>query len=97
MNDWLARYGAIVLGIAIGTSAKHGLALSEGIIPSWRGIFADILLMGMVALLALFVTDRMGLVGTSATLCAALFAISSDRVIRLVRDRFEKKISEGTL
>jgi len=94
VNDWLARYGAIALGIGIGTSAKYGLALSEGKIPSWRGVIADCLLMGMVALLALFVTDRMSLSGSSATLCASLFAISSDRVIRLIRDRFERKVQE---
>lgn len=96
MNAWyyaaVQRYEAVVLGIAIGTAAKYGMTLSEGRSVTWRGVIADILLMGFVALMALVATDRLGLTGNSATLCAALFAISSDRVVRLVRERFMRRV-----
>lgn len=98
MNAWydaaVQRYGAVVLGVAIGTAAKYGMSLSEGQEVSWRGVLVDVLLMGFVALMALVATDRLGLVGNSATLCAALFAISSDRVVRLVRERFLRKVAQ---
>jgi NhaP-type Na+/H+ or K+/H+ antiporter len=96
VNAWyyaaVQRYEAIVLGVAIGTAAKYGMTLSEGRSVTWRGVLADILLMGFVALMALVATDRLGLTGNSATLCAALFAISSDRVVRLVRERFMRRV-----
>ena len=92
MEAQLARYGAVVLGVAIGTAAKYGLTIAEGRSLTVRGLMADILLIGMVVLLSVYVTEKMGLDVNSRVLVGSLFAISSDRVIRLVRERFLRRV-----
>ena len=89
LNDAVARYGAVASGLAIGTAAKYGLTLSEGKPLTWRGAVADALLLGMLGLVAVVVCDRMGLHGDVKAFASALAAVSSDRLIRLIRSRFE--------
>jgi hypothetical protein len=91
-QDWLIRNGAILAGLAIGTAAKYGLTLTEGRKLSWRGLIADMLLLGMLGLLAVIIADACNLAGNARVLAGALSAVSSDRLIRLARDQFIKKI-----
>lgn len=83
-----ARYGAIGAGLLIGTAAKYGLALREGNPLTWRGVVADILLLGMVGLIGLWFADWMHLDGDARVVVGSLAAVSSDRLIRLARSRF---------
>jgi hypothetical protein len=96
VNSWveaqITRYGAILIGLGVGLAAKHGLALSEGRSLTWRGLATDLLLVGMVGVLAMNVVERLALTGNAAVLVSALFAISSDRVVRLARERFLKRV-----
>jgi len=98
MSPWLegfcAKYGAITVGIFFGTSAKYALALAEGRRLTLRMLAVDILLIGMIALLASNVVTRLGASGDTAATIAALFAVSSDRVIRLVRERFLRRLGD---
>lgn len=91
-QDWLVRNSAILAGLAIGTAAKYGLTLTEGRKLSWRGVVADMLLLGMLGLLAIIIADACQLAGNARVLAGALSAVSSDRLIRLARDRFLRKI-----
>lgn len=91
-QDWLVRNSAILAGLAIGTAAKYGLTLTEGRKLSWRGVLADMLLLGMLGLLAIIIADSCQLAGNARVLAGALSAVSSDRLIRLLRDRFLRKI-----
>lgn len=90
MEDLIARYGAIVIGLTIGTAAKYGLLLSDGKRPTLGNLLIDALLLGMLGSLAIAVSDWLHLTGNAKVLCGALVAVSSDRLIRLVRDRFLK-------
>ncbi|WP_380873586.1 hypothetical protein [Sphingomonas sp. DBB INV C78] len=92
LESWIAKYGAILLGVVIGTSAKYGLTLVEGRKVTTRMIVADALLIGMVVLVARTVVVRLGLSDADAAMIAALFAVSSDRVIRLIRERFLRRV-----
>ena len=92
LQDWIVRNGAILAGLGIGTAAKYGLTLTEGRKVSWRGIAADLLLLGMLGLLAIIIADACQLTGNTRVLAGALSAVSSDRLIRLARDRFLRKI-----
>ena len=89
-----ARYGAVAIGLAIGTAARYGLALGDGKRLTWRGILADLLLLGILGLLAVIASDWAGLTGNAKVLAGALAAVSSDRLVRLVRDRFEKAATD---
>ncbi|MGA1851304.1 hypothetical protein VH570_10780 [Sphingobium sp. HT1-2] len=96
MTPWgealIVKYGAILSGWAIGTAAKYGLMLGEGRKITIKVIMIDLLLMGMVVLLARWVIARLGLNPTDAATAAALIGLSSDRLIRMVRVWFLKRV-----
>ena len=93
LNDAAARYGPIVVGLGIGTAAKQGLALSDGRPLSWRGFAADILLLGFLGLVAVSVADQFQLTGNAKVLMGAMAAVSSDRLVRAVRKKFEQRVA----
>ena len=92
------KYGPTAAGLLIGTAAKYGLTLSEGKRPTWKGVVADLLLLGMLGLIAIAISDAASRVvgltvsGEMRVLVGSLAAVSSDRLVRLVRDRFMKKV-----
>lgn len=94
--NWLAsvsaKYGPTAAGLVIGTAAKYGLTLTEGKPLTWRGVVGDLLLLGMLGLIAIIIADWFDLAGNARVLAGALAAVSSDRLVRLVRDRFLKRI-----
>jgi len=92
LSDWIARNAPIIVGLGIGTAAKYGLTLSEGRKLNLRSILADMLLLGMLGLLAVTIADWCNLTGNARVLVGALSAVSSDRLVRLARDRFVKKV-----
>lgn len=87
----VAKYGTIVAGWVIGTAAKYGLTLSEGRKITWKMVLIDLLLMGLVVLLSRWVIERLGLNAGDAATIAALIGLSSERIIRLVRQWFLKR------
>ncbi len=95
MSPWIealfAKYGAVAIGILFGTSAKYAMAMVEGRKLTTRMVIIDALLIGMVALIASETVARMGATGGTAAMVAALFAVSSDRVIRLIRENFIRR------
>lgn len=95
LSGWeafFAKYGAIAVGLLFGTSAKYALALGEGRKVTTRMVVIDALLIGMIALLASEAVARLGASGHTAATVAALFAVSSDRLIRLLRTRFLQRV-----
>lgn len=91
-----AKYGPTVAGLIIGSAAKYGLTLTEGRPLTWRGLLADALLLGMLGLLAILIADTFNLAGNARVLTGALAAVSSDRLVRLARDRFVRRIESDT-
>ena len=87
----VAKYVTIVAGWLIGTAAKYGLTLSEGRKVTWKMVLIDLLLMGLVVLLSRWVIERLGLNAGDAATIAALIGLSSERIIRLVRQWFLKR------
>lgn len=88
VGDQLAQTG---LGLAIGTMARYAMRIQDRLPIGPREIIADILLLGMNAMLTLVVIERLGATGNGAVLTAALFGIAQDRVIRVLRRRMEKR------
>jgi NhaP-type Na+/H+ or K+/H+ antiporter len=96
VTPWLealaAKYGAIGAGLLVGTGAKYGLTLAEGRKVTVRLVVIDALLIGMVALVAANVCDRLHIAGNTAAMVSSLFAVSSDRVLRMIRERFLRRV-----
>lgn len=96
MTPWgealIAKYGAVIMGWLIGTAAKYGLMLGEGRKITLKVLLIDLLLMGMVVLLARWVIARLGLNPSDAATCAALIGLASDRIIRMVRVWFLRRV-----
>ncbi len=93
-----AKYGPTIAGLAIGTAAKYGLAINEGRPLTWRGVLADLLLLGILGLIAVAISEFAAHlthtpVGTDfRVLIGSLAAVSSDRLVRLARDRFVERV-----
>lgn len=96
LRDAIGIYGPTSAGLAIGTAAKYGLTINEGRPLSWRGVLADLLLLGMLGLLAIAIADWLALTGNARVLAGALAAVSSDRLVRLARDRFMRRVEVET-
>jgi hypothetical protein len=93
LSEAMNRYGATVVGLALGTAAKNGLALNEGRPITWRSLLADTLQMGFLCLIAVSVSDYLGLTGNAKVLAGAMAAVSSDRLIVAVRRKFEERFA----
>jgi hypothetical protein len=92
-HDAWARYGPTAIGLSIGTAAKYGLSINDGKPVTWRVIAADVLLLGLLGLIAVIVSGWLGLTGNAKVLAGAMTAVSSDRLVRLVRRKFEQRVA----
>ena len=87
---WL-RYGSIIAGVLMGWSGRYGLMLNEGLQLTWRLVLGDILLLGLVGLIAVVFADGAGLTGNARVLVAALAAVSSPQVARIASEQFIRR------
>lgn len=99
-SDLLGRYGATGVGLLIGNAAKYGMMLSEGKRPRAVNLVADLLLLFMLGVIALTIGDvaaQFGLELSSNTrvLSGALAAVGSDRLIRLVSERYLRRVEDS--
>ena len=92
MTPWgealIAKYGWIAAGIIFGFAAKYGLLMKRGKKITMRMVVADMLLVGMVSLIAFNLVARMSVEGEIAALIASLVAVGADRAVRIMTDRF---------
>lgn len=93
LSDAVSRYGATIVGLVVGTAAKNGLALNEGKPITCKSLLADALLLGLLGLIAVSVSEYFGLTGNAKVLSGAMAAVSSDRLILMVRRRFEQRLT----
>jgi len=88
----LAKYGWIWVGLTFGFSAKYALLLKRGVKVRARLVFADILLLPMVALIAYYAAERIGFVEEARALFAALCTVGADRLVKLLTERFLARV-----
>lgn len=87
------RWTAIGAGLLIGLGAKYAILIQDRSTITWRDLVVDVLLLAANALLASILIARLGITGPEAIGVAALFGASSDRVIRIIRRRFEERVN----
>ncbi|MBO9377665.1 hypothetical protein GG804_12885 [Sphingomonas histidinilytica] len=97
MSPWieglLAKYGAVALGVSIGTAAKYGLTMGEGRKITRSEVISDLLIVPFLVLLAAWAGARFDADPMTMTTVAAFIAVSSDRVIRMLRERFIERLA----
>jgi hypothetical protein len=92
----IAKYGAVVLGVGVGTAAKYKLTLGDGKKVTPGEVASDLLLVPMVILIAAYAGQKLGAEPHLQAVMAAFLAVSSDRLIRLLRDRFVQRVDRET-
>lgn len=93
-HDLASKYGPIGAGLLIGTAAKYGLTLSESQPITLRAVLADLLMQGVLGLIAIAVSDVLGLTGNARVFVGALAALNSARLVTWVRDNFFKRAQQ---
>jgi hypothetical protein len=89
VQHWTAIGG----GLLIGLGAKYAIQLQDRTAISWRDIVIDAMLLAANALMASLLLTRLGWHGQEAMAVAALFGASSDRIVRVVRKKFEERVN----
>jgi hypothetical protein len=96
MSPWLeglaAKYGWILVGLTFGFAAKYALLIKRGVRVQARLVFADLLLLPMVALIAYWLASRAGFEGEASALFAAFCTVGADRLVKLLTDRFLQRV-----
>lgn len=88
----LAKYGWILIGVTFGFGAKYALLIKSGVRVTARMIFADLLLLPMVALVAYWLAMRAGVEAEAAAVVSALCTVGADRLIKLLTERFLQRV-----
>jgi len=89
----VAKYGAVLLGVSIGTAAKYGLSMGEGRKVTTGELISDLLLVPLICLIAAFIGIRLGADPMTMAVISAFCAVSSDRLIRMMRERFIQRVA----
>jgi hypothetical protein len=96
VSPWIetavAKYGWIWIGLTFGLAAKYALLIKRGVRVRPILVFADVLLLPMVALIAYSLVHQFGASGEAAALLTALGTVGADRLVKLYTDRFFAQI-----
>lgn len=97
MSIWIeaaiAKYGWIWIGLTFGLAAKYALLIKRGVRVRPALIFADVLLLPLVALIAYSAIHKYGASGELAALLTALATVGADRIVKFYTDRFVDQIA----
>jgi hypothetical protein len=91
----VAKYGWIWIGLTFGLAAKYALLIKRGVRVRPILIFADVLLLPMVALIAYSLVQQFGASGEASALLTALGTVGADRLVKLYTDRFFAQIAQS--
>ncbi len=86
----------IVVGLAMGGLARWALLLRDKELFTLKVVLTDLMVMGVLALGAKWTVGRLGIEGETTALIAALFALSSDRIVRLMLTWFLASARKAT-
>jgi hypothetical protein len=86
------KYGWVWIGVTVGFAAKYALLIKKGVkVRPWL-VFADLLLLPLVALIAYWMATRIGWDAEARALLSAFCAVSADRLVKLLTDRFLARV-----
>jgi hypothetical protein len=85
---WFAKWGWVVVGLTCGFAAKYALRIKRGLqVKPWQ-VFADVLLLPMVGLIAYTFVSQIGVEEEVRALIGGLCMVGADRLVGILTDRF---------
>ena len=95
LTETAGRYGAIAVGLMIGTAAKYGVQINDGETPTWAKFGADVLMLGLLGAIAVGISDLLAIRDQNGrVLAGAIAALLSARLIKMVRDKALARASQ---
>jgi hypothetical protein len=94
---WFAKWGWVAIGLSCGFAAKYALRIKRGLkVKPWQ-VFADVLLVPFVGLIAYALTTRLGAEGEIRALLSGFCMVGADRLVSILTDWFLLKVQAATL
>lgn len=94
---WFAKWGWVVIGLTCGFAAKYALRIKRGQRVKPVQVFADVLLLPMVGLIAYAIVGRIGVEGEVRAMFAGLCMVGADRLIAIMTDWWLRKVQAAAL
>lgn len=94
---WFAKWGWVVIGLTCGFAAKYALRIKRGQRVKPLQVFADVLLLPMVGLIAYTIVGRIGVEGEVRAMLAGLCMVGADRLIAVMTDWWLAKLQVAAL
>lgn len=96
MKDIFGEYGAIAIGLLIGSIAHFGRLLQEGRMPTSLQAIGFLMQLGVVGLLAVAITKHLGIVDADyRALSTAILALSTQEVVQFIKKRSWRPLMEA--
>lgn len=88
LNGLLAPYVASLAGVAIGALAHFGRIITDHGWPSPREIVGFVLQLGLIVVVAVYITEQLHIVtGSGKTITASVLTITTNEVYRWAREK----------
>lgn len=98
MRDILGDYFAIIAGLVIGSVAHFGRIMAEGKMPTPLQALGYLMQLGLVGLMAVVITKKMGVTDEDVrALATALLALSTNEVVQYAKRKFWKPLVDKAL
>lgn len=94
---WFAKWGWVVIGLTCGFAAKYALRIKRGQRVKPLQVFADVLLLPMVGLIAYTIVGRIGVDGEVRAMFAGLCMVGADRLVAIMTDWWLAKVQTAAL
>lgn len=94
---WFAKWGWVVIGLTCGFAAKYALRIKRGQRVKPLQVFADVLLLPMVGLIAYAIVGPIGVEGEVRAMFAGLCMVGADRLIGGMTDWWLGKLQVAAL
>lgn len=96
MRDFIHEYGAIAIGLLIGSIAHFGRLLQEGRVPRPIQAVGFFMQLGIVGLLSVVITKNLGITDSDyRALTTAILALSTQEVIQFIKRRSWRPLMEA--
>lgn len=94
---WFVKWGWVIIGLSCGFAAKYALRIKRGLkVKPWQ-VFADLLLVPMVGLIAYALATKLGAEGEWRALLSGFCMVGADRLVGIATDWFLLKLQAATL
>jgi hypothetical protein len=97
VEDWrfdprIPHLVAAVLGMFIGVAAKQAVHISSGKWPTWKSLLADVLILGIILLIVMYVNYMKPMSLEGIALLSAALAMWGPKGIATLLERFKRVV-----